>query len=752
MKITDKIWLSVSSSYDVDKVLHSAMISAGWQPGNSNIAQKLLTANKQLNISEGDFSFSHRLELKLRWAQQQKSETTEEVLLLAGSIPSTYHYEYLPDSHDGHVVFLEMEQEKANNEYHLRELILELKEKLLEENAVFLAVGRPKPDPSIFPSARFATQDELVKAGYLAPCSDPRRFIIAKQNEAFISLPSRESNRHVLICGPTGSGKSRSVLTPNLIERTDVSMIVTEATAGDELPHLYNFTAGYRAGKRHRILYFNPDDLSSDQINPLDMVNTDRDARMVCDLIMKSTTQQSHRGDQFWDMSERMLLTALILHVCGYRKEGAAHLGHIAELVNQSEKDLRKVAWHSPTKQSYERLQAFFSRGTENTRNIVLSCLGQRLDSWNDVRTQALTKRTSFDVQQLKDELFTFYLVLSAEKTENKTLAILIWHFIMHMVSNNRFKHPISLILDEFSNLGYIRGMKEKLSLFRHLDIGVVIGIQDEEQISIVYKEEAPLFFSQPATKLFLTPGKFPDAKRISDALGVTTVTHSEIQGGSVRQSNIQKQLLTAEEIMNPRIENQLITFLPKTRPIQIGHIGWNEYDRFEHDFPPPLRDALEVDEGFVFRYPEDQPGFVPFDPMDPGTADEIKGQRDPAQVALDTKQEINFKRDEENRINAELLETQREIKRLEYYNAMKAHLVKEITALDIAQAVLNTFVEEKSAFLASNEGRTLTQEEKESYEMIDLKIRIMTDIVNDFMTNRTPDEPDNNYPLPWQN
>lgn len=151
-----------------------------------------------------------------------------------------------------------------------------------------------------------------------------------------------------------------------------------------------------------------------------------------------------------------MLLTALVLHVCGFREEGVAHLSHVVELVNRSDSELKRIGRRSPVQQAYDRFEAFFSRGIENTRSIELSCLGQRLDLGNDTRTRVLTSKITINITQLRDQLFTFYLVLSAEKEEFKPLAILVWHFIMHLLTNKLFKYPLTLMLDEFANLGYI--------------------------------------------------------------------------------------------------------------------------------------------------------------------------------------------------------------------------------------------------------------------------------------------------------
>ena len=757
--VQDSIWIPITEVEDVAVVLNTAMLAGGWTPGPSNTEKKILTANLQTQIVEDNFTWNYRFDLILRWAPQQRNEFIDP-LLSSGFNPrpalttDDQLANFEPDS-NGHTIFLQISEksEKRSSDV-LQQRLESFKETLVHESLISLAIGPPKPNPKIYPSASFSTVDQLVSKGYLGPYDDEQRFIVSSIDGQFLSIPPRQSNRHVLVSGPTGTGKSRSIFAPNIIERSNISMIVTEATAGAEAPHLYTSTAGWRAAKGHRIIYFNPEDLKSDQLNPLDMIRTDRDARMVCELIMKTTTQKSHRGDQFWDTSERMLLTALLLHVCGFRREGSAHLRHVVELVNRSEEELRRVAKHTPVQQAYDRFEAFFSRGTENTRNIVLSCLGQRLDLWNDERTHSMTYRTSIDVQLLKDELFTFYLVLSAEKDQEKPLAILVWHYILHLVTNNKFKYPLALILDEFANLGYVRGMKEKLSLFRHLDICVAFGVQDNEQVEIVYEKEASIFFSQPATKLFLTPKDLPKAKPISEMLGVTTLIDPEVQGGSVRYQKVQQPLLSPDRILNPDFKEQLIVFLPASRPAHIRHIPWTEYDRIAQAYPLPPREPMELNEGLRFRFAEDQEvqqsQSKPWDPQNEDAANNELKKRNLEQTKNDLAQEFEFRNAEKERLREEARERQQEIEQLKYYNEAKAHLAKEISGRIEAQKFLENFEAEYRELLASNKGKTLSSEQKENEEVAALKVRIMREIVQDMSANRLPQKPDGDYPLPW--
>ena len=134
---------------------------------------------------------------------------------------------------------------------------------------------KPKDQPY---KANFAqiqdlnTTDFIVYSDKSLPKDISTKFILGKLDGQIIALTDRIVHRHVLVCGTTGSGKSMSIFIPNLINRTGTSAIVTEAVAGNGTPVLYGHTAGWRAKAGHDIIYFNPGDLTSSRINPIDQV------------------------------------------------------------------------------------------------------------------------------------------------------------------------------------------------------------------------------------------------------------------------------------------------------------------------------------------------------------------------------------------------------------------------------------------------------------------------------------------------
>lgn len=483
---------------------------------------------------------------------------------------------------------------------------LEVGRGLYEDSRMVLeAEAKPKK------GARWATPQELAKAGYITKSKEPNRLLVTGDGQNYLTLPEGETNRHALVCGPTGTGKTTGIFIPNLIERVTSSAVVTEATGGKGIADLFTKTVGYRASHGHKIIYFNPDDLTSDQINPIDFVETYRDGRRMAEIIMQSTTLETHKGDQSWELSEKMLLTGLILHATGLREEGKATLAYIADLFEDGPEGIQKILEDTNIVAAQKAYKKFMNTTTPPYRNLVANGLISRLDLWNQPRIRALTEKTSVDLSNLKDELFTWYLATPADKPEFKPVAALMFSLALNMVTSEPYKHPVALFLDEFTNFGYVRGMPAKLSIIRHDKIPAVLGVQDFVQLENLYKNEAKLLISQPALRAFFKPNDGETAKKISDMLGETIVSDGKVtSSGQLKDVKDKEPLLSVSDLLNLGAIDEtnaeaeggkpnMIVFLPGTRPVQVRALSWQNYqNETDHAlYPPPKRRVLKVDE-----------------------------------------------------------------------------------------------------------------------------------------------------------
>lgn len=518
-------------------------------------------------------------------------------------IPYEYHFRTVitwEPIYGGVLVNVDVREDLKNwTEPQCNQYAEEIMSVIREKAALLPHIEQITKAPDTFGSAKWATFDDIAKAGYSAEEDDSRRLLIGPtEGTGNITVTPADTNRHALVCGPTGCGKSSSVFIPNLIERLNSSAIVTEATAGNEAPDLYGKTAGYRerAGQQ-RIYYFNPDDLTSDQINPIDGINSIDAAQMVARLIVENTnTKKGGGSDPIWETSERHLLCALALHASGENGD----LGMIRRLLREGPEGLDQILQRTKIKEARDEYHAFLRNSTEGFRFGVFSGLMQRLNLWVNPRIVKLTEKTTIDINDLPNQLFTFYLAVPADRTELKPLAALAFNFILNLALRQQFQHPLALFLDEFTNFGFIPAIAEKLTIIRHRKIPAMLGIQDFVQLRKAYgPDDATLLFGQPGTKIFFKPNDIETAKKISEALGQKTVVDRKMTtGGHMNEREFGRPLLNASELMalDP---NKAIAFTPATPPILVNRLSWQEYT-MATKFKPPQRQPLQVDESLT--------------------------------------------------------------------------------------------------------------------------------------------------------
>jgi type IV secretory pathway TraG/TraD family ATPase VirD4 len=464
--------------------------------------------------------------------------------------------------------------------------------------------GPPQPDPNIFDVSKFATTEELDRAGLLSKYSGQnlfdgylpvRRLLICQNDAGILSLPPQFTERHVFLCGSTGAGKSSGLFIPNILATTSSSAIITEVMVGEGETSLYQQTAGWRAKKRHAIHYFNPLDKTSCRINPLDMVHSDADARHVTNLIMKSTsTPGAGRSEQFWETSERILLTALILHAVGERERGDCNFSYICRLLEEDDDYLQSIVGDSEIEAAARRFKSFMSRGSKDTRNITIAMVSQRLDLFRNDLIAQLTNTTDFSPESLANELFTLYIAVPADTEFVQPVAILIWNYALKLIMETKFTKPLMLFLDEFANFGYIKGMQQKLTLIRHKKIGAMLGVQFLQQLQLTYHDEASVFYTQPATKIYFKPFDFHEAERLCKALGKTTKVQEIFSTTGVSVRYHERDLMSVPKLTSMK-QGEMLVFWPDSNPTLERAFTHQSTAQFT-SLPPPTRKPIEAD------------------------------------------------------------------------------------------------------------------------------------------------------------
>lgn len=481
----------------------------------------------------------------------------------------------------------------------------------LQKDAARAIATRERKEPSTrHGAARWGNEEDLKKAGYLQSKADPKRLIIGKSADGkFLQVPELSTHAHAIICGRTGVGKSRSFFIPNLVERLGTSLIVTEATPGFEPGELYTLTSGWRKKAGHEIYCFNPADMTSNRINPIDRVRNAPAAQktamaeQLAELVIMNGEKSDSTHEQTWNRSEKLLLTPLILHAAASDPE-RGHFGALRWLILQGPDELRKILEKSPSRVAQQEFEGWMRlSGETNFKYGVFSGLITKLNPWMTDNVVALTETTDIDFKALKDQLFTFYLAVPSRSKDSKLLGSLLLNFLMDQIMEMRkqLRYPVNMLLDEFTNFGKITGIADVLSLIRKNKIGLMLGFQNYAQLETVYsRKESQVIIDQPATQVYFRQKNFTEAKQLSDALGRTTVEEVTVtDSGRVQEFVQARQLITPDELCD--LQDEVIVVTAEVKPLRIKKTANHAYDH-ALSYEPPERPEHFVSDYIINR------------------------------------------------------------------------------------------------------------------------------------------------------
>jgi len=454
-------------------------------------------------------------------------------------------------------------------------------------------------------AARWGSEQELKTAGYFLKKPDPKRLIVGKaQTGEYLQVPEMLTYAHALVCGRTGVGKSRGFFIPQLIERTGTNMIVTEATPGYEAGELYKLTSGWRKLAGHQVYCFNPSDMTSHRINPIDRIrNAPQElkaalAEKLADLVIMNGESAETRSDQTWNRSEKLLLIPLLMHAAASEPK-FGHFGALRWLLLQGPDRLAKVLYRSPSDVARMEFEGWMRlSGETNFKYGVFSGLITKLNPWMTDQMVTLTETTDIDLDALKQQLFTFYLAVPSRSRDSKLIGSLMVNFLLDHILEIReeMKYPVAMLLDEFTNFGKISGIADTLSIIRKNKIGLVLGFQNYFQLEQVYsRREAQIILDMPATQVYFKQKNYREAKELSDALGRMTIEETTVTDSGRVQEFVQgRALATPEELIN--LKDQVIVFTPDTWPLKLPLTSPVAYQQ-ALEYPAPERDRHEVSE-----------------------------------------------------------------------------------------------------------------------------------------------------------
>jgi type IV secretion system protein VirD4 len=402
---------------------------------------------------------------------------------------------------------------------------------------------------------------------------------------------------HVLVVGPTRSGKGQSFIGPNGI------MWDGSAVFFDPKKENFAIFGAYRAAAGDKVYLFNPGELRSHRYNPLEFIRRDEtmptDALVVAGFIVPDTP------GEVWGKSARLLLAAMIGYVLTSPLcEGARHLRSVARML-VSGKDisiyLRSIVLtegdHLPS-WVVDAFNQYIALESE-TRNSAVFNLNIALNPWNNRLVAAATETSDFDIRELRRKRMSIFIGCSVAQLDafRPLLNILIQqiHDVLMAAPPKRDEpHQVLFLIDEFRQLGRMDDLVSKLTINAGYGFRVVIVLQNLSQLDEVYgKAVRETTVSACATQLYIRIDNLDTSEYLSKMLGETTI---ELKRASLRRGGIlgQKTINTDYDAVPLRTPQQLRQMDPRKIILLVSSAPPFELERVIYHDDRPYKQALE--------------------------------------------------------------------------------------------------------------------------------------------------------------
>ena len=281
-------------------------------------------------------------------------------------------------------------------------------------------------------------------------------------------------NKHIIVYGATGSGKSRGFVKPMMLKTAQLlqngkskqSMIIVDPKA-----ELFEQYAVYLKSCGYTVRAFNLLDMeNSDGWNCIGETEGDVDmVQSVAEIIIRNTSEDGEKAD-FWDKAEQNLLIALILYVQSMRDPMTNELLPLHErslgtiykiLSSESAKSLDMKFQRLPLDHPARGPYGIFKQAASNLWGNVFIGLGSRMNVFQNKLVDKITKYHEIDLELPGKQPCAYFCIISAQDTAYEFLSSLFFSMLFKKLSDYARKHgdergrlpvEVNFIMDEFCN------------------------------------------------------------------------------------------------------------------------------------------------------------------------------------------------------------------------------------------------------------------------------------------------------------
>lgn len=303
-----------------------------------------------------------------------------------------------------------------------------------------------------------------------------------------------DTESHCLVVAPTGAGKGRGLVLPNLLHWPHSAIVV------DIKGEAARTTARWRRALGQPVVVLDPFERvgpAVDGLNPLDWLKREPahfadNATSLAESLMGS--ERSHK-EPFWDLTALDLSAGLIAYAASREGEARRSMQHVYDLLTADDMPFEIATLLDTVRDmppfAHRQLAAFLMHEPEKVRPSVRSTAQQHLRLFANPSVQRVVRHSSVDLDALqRGDPMTIYLVLPATRLASHAGLLRLWLTVLLGCIAERTQQPRGptlLVVDEFAQIGALPMLLQALTLLRGYGLRAMLVLQSMAQLRSMF-------------------------------------------------------------------------------------------------------------------------------------------------------------------------------------------------------------------------------------------------------------------------
>lgn len=397
-------------------------------------------------------------------------------------------------------------------------------------------------------------------------------------------------NLNVLVCGGSGSGKTRFYAKPNVLNAN------TSFVCLDPKGELLRDTGQVLKAEGYDIKVLDLINMDKSHCyNPFCYLKDDNDIQRLATNLFRNTTPKGTKGqDPFWDNAAQMLLLALMFYLHYEAPPEEQNFPMVMELIRAGEIREDDEDFRSVLDELFERLEMknpehialkyyrSYHSGSGKTLKSIQITLTARLEKFNLSSLAGITQTDELDLGMVGEKKTAIFAVIPDNDSSFNFIVGMLYtqmfqqlYFQADMLHGGRLPMPVHFVMDEFANVALPDEFDKLLATMRSREISVSIIIQNMAQLKALFEKQWESIVGNCDEFLYLGGNEQSTHEYVSKLLGKETIdtnTYGRSRGrnGSytINRQQTGRELMTAEEVR--MLDNRYaLLFIRGERPVK---------------------------------------------------------------------------------------------------------------------------------------------------------------------------------------